>query len=228
MRIIAIRRLAGVVLAAALGVPTGALKAQSIPSPYRYLEEGQAVTLYGGYLDTDTGERDLGPQSAPVVGVRYNIRFAGPVSGELGTSFMPSRRAVRVRSATGDSTLSTLGEVDAPLLLAEAGLRFQITGPRSWRGFAPFLGATGGLITDLAGTSSVEEEVPEDQRVDFGPAFAVGLSAGTDWYLTRRLSVQLAGRGYLWRFGTPTGFTGREENDWLRALGGSAGVAFHF
>lgn len=228
MRIEVIRRLAAAALAAALTAPAGALTAQSIPSPYRYLEEGQAVTLYGGYLDTDTGERDLGPQSAPLVGARYNIRFAGPVSGELGASFLPSRRSVRVRSATGDSTLSTLGEVDAPLILAEAGLRFQVTGPRSWRGLAPFVSATGGLISDLAGTSSLEEEVPEDQRVDFGPAFAVGLSAGTDWYLTRRLSVQVAGRGYLWRFGTPTGFTGREENDWLRGLGGTAGVAFHF
>lgn len=208
------------------------LFAQTIPSPYRYIEPTQSVSLYTGYVETDRGERDLAPHSAPIVGAVYSIRFAGPVAGELGVGFLPSNRTVYGRPGVADTVLTPFGEGSAPLLLAEAGLRFNLAGPRTWRGLAPFVGASGGLITDLAGrtTAEREAEIPIDQAVDFGPAFAVGVSAGTDWFLTERLSLRATGRGSFWRFSTPEGFTRgqREETEWLQSFGGTLGVALHF
>lgn len=202
--------------------------AQTIPSPYRYIEESQNISLFGGYLHLDPGELNVGPQSAPIVGARYNIRFGGPLAGDVALSFLPSQRTIHAAPVGADSTLIPLGEANAPLLMGEAGLRFQITGPRTWHGLAPYVSATGGLIMDLAGRDDLEEELPENQRVEFGPAFAVGLSAGTDWFLTERISLRAAGQGYLWRMTLPEGLVGREDSEWLRGLGGTLGVALHF
>ena len=115
-----------------------------------------------------------------------------------------------------------------PLLLGEVGLRFNITGPRSWNGLVPYLSASAGLIMDLAGRTGLEEEeeLPEEQQVDFGPAFAVGGSGGIDWFLTERLSIRGAGQAYLWRFAPPAAFS--RESEWLKNFGGTLGVALHF
>jgi hypothetical protein len=204
------------------------LAAQVVPSPYRFLENSQTVTVYGGYVATERGDLDTGPHSGPLVGIQYLGRFAGPLSGTAGVSYIASQRTVFDVATTGG--LTALGETDAHLLQAEAGLEFTVTGARTWHSLAPFIGATVGLITDLAGGSQLEEdaELGETEVIDFGPSFAVGGSAGTDWYLTERVSIRAAARGHLWRFTTPAGLAGSERTEWLKNGGGTLGVAIHF
>ena len=219
------------VLALACFLPAAAsLAAQTIPSPYRHIERKQSVTLQGGYLSTDGGNQDLAPRSGPLISALYGIRFAGPVSGEVGLGFMPSERTVYVRETATDETLTARGDRTSRLLAAEAGLRFQITGPRTWHGFAPFVSAAGALLAEVGGRSSVEEDIPDEQLVDFGPAFAVRGSAGTDWFLTERISLRAAAHAYLWRMGIPEGLssTGQEDSEWIPATGGTLGLTFHF
>lgn len=208
------------------------LGAQSVPSPYRYLETKQTIGIHLGAVSTDRGERNLGPESAPLIGARYHYRFAGPVALEVGASFAPSTRTVYTRtSATADSVrLEALGEADALLFLVEGGLRFNVTGPRTWNGLAPYVAATGGLVSNLSGASALEEALEADRRFDFGPGFALGVAAGTDWFLTERLSVRLEARDYLWRLTAPAGFSisGREESEWTNNLGITLGAALHF
>jgi hypothetical protein len=206
--------------------------AQVVPSPYRFIEKAQSLGVYGGYLATSRGTRDLGPHSGPLVGLQYRGRFAGPMSGEVDVSYLRSRRTVYVQSLTSLGTLVPIGVVDAPIVIGEAGLHFALTGPRTWHSLAPYLGATAGVVTDLAGTSQLEKDalVPSTQSVSFGPSFAVGGSAGTDWFLTDRLSIGAAGRGYIWRFSTPATLAGTAsaQTSWLRNFGGTIGVAVHF
>ena len=66
--------------------------------------------------------------------------------------------------------------------------------------------------------------------MDFGPSFAVGVAAGTDWFLTDRISTNLSLQGLLWRLPIPEGLsdTGSEEAEWTRNYGFSIGVAYHF
>lgn len=212
------------VIAAAFPAPAAA---QSIDSPYRFVERSQSLELYGGYFVTERGERDLGPHSAPLVGLRYGGRLAGPVVAGAGVSFIPSKRTVYEADGSADE-LVALGDVDAPLVMGEASLRFYLTGERTWNGLSPYLGASLGIIANLAGASDLEEELPAEERVDFGPTFAVGGSLGTDWFLTERISLRAAGMTQLWRFTTPAGLAGREETEWLNGYGGTLGVAFHF
>lgn len=206
--------------------------AQQVPSPYRYVEATQSAGVFGGYLFTDRGELGIGPHSGPLAGALYTIRFSGPLSGEVGVAGMPSERTVfqRVAVSSDSSAMQPLGDVSAFVLTAHAGLRFHLTGPRTWRGLAPFVAANGGVVADLRGQTELDEALASSQRVDFGPAFAVGLGAGTDWFLTERLTLRLEVQDRVWRLTAPEGLsgTGTRESEWIHNFGVTLGSALYF
>lgn len=213
----------------------GRLLAQSIPSPFRYVEETQAVGLFAAHLWTWEAEVDVGPQNIPLVGAQYAIRFTGPLSGLVSVSGGQTTRTVYTAAGTGTGNtgplnLVALGESDFFLLLGEAGLLFHLTGPRTWNGIAPYGSLTVGGVVDLGDDSPLDEAVTQDERVDFGPGFAVGVSAGTEWFPTERISLRLDARDYIWRVRVPGGLRAErvEGTEWLNNLGISLGVAYHF
>lgn len=231
--------IAALALGALFGVGS-ALRAQTIPSPIRYVDPKQSFGISGGYLFTSPALEindetiEFGPQSAPLVTARYQIRFGGPLSGEARVGFSPTRRKVYAPTTEPDPELfvpEEVGEEDAALLLGEAGLVFHLTGPRTWNGLAPFLLGTGGLALDLAGGSDLEEDIPENARFEFGPSFALGLGAGTDWFPTRRLSVRLEAMDHLWKIEAPTQIEALADanlSEWKHNFSLSLGAAFHF
>lgn len=216
--------------------------AQTIASPYRYIEKTRSVTVYAGYLATSPGvalpdsqSAELGPQSAPLVGLRYSMRIGGPLSLEANVGFAPADRKLYNGQPSLDSTrvpVEDTGEtVSAPLLLTEGALRFHLTGDRTWRGLAPFVLASGGLVTDLGGTSEAEEEIPEQRRVGLGPGLALGAGAGVDVFHGQRLSLRAELAYRLWRQDAPGGLlpAGSEEvSEWNSSTGITLGAAYHF
>ncbi|MBA2243608.1 MAG: hypothetical protein M3483_08465 [Gemmatimonadota bacterium] len=214
---------------------TSALEAQRITSPYRYIEERQSLSVFAGYLLTQSLDPDLGPQAAPVVGARYNLRLGGPIAGEGALAFIPSERTIfAARGVDPSDPTRTIpigvGTASMPLLLAEAGIRLNITGPRTWNGLAPYALAVGGVVANLRGRTAAEEDVPEDELFSFGPGFAVGMGGGTDWYLSRRFSLRAEVRDQIWRLTIPQGLTeeGVRDSRWTNNLGLSLGAAYHF
>lgn len=208
----------------------GALLGQHVPSPYRYLEETHSLGLFGGYLVTEPGDPPQGPQSAPLLGARYSLRLSGPLSGEALVAFAPAERRLFQAPVVGTPEPTEVGRVEMPLLLAEGGLRFSLTGARTWRGLAPYVVGSLGLVTNLRGAEARERTLPNEARFRFGPGLAVGVGGGLEWYATQRLSLQLEARERFWRVVTPGTFRpdGREESDWTPNLGLSAGAAIHF
>lgn len=206
--------------------------AQTITSPYRHIETAQSVSPFAGYLATQRGELGLGLASGPTFGLRYAGRFAAPVAGIVRATVTPSERTVYTRPDPNDLTspLSPLGDASATILSIEAGIRLLLTGPRTWNSLAPFIEATGGLISVAGSRMAEETELPASQIVDFGPAFAGGVAVGTDWFLTDRISTNLSVQGLLWRLSIPEGLssTGSEEAEWTRNAGITIGGAFHF
>lgn len=230
-------------LAAALLTGAGAAAAQDIPSPYQRIEATQSVHVFGGYLVperdvnlTDSTSALFGFNAAPVFGVRYQVRASGPLSVEGSAAISPGSRQLFRPEFTSDSTrveAEALGvEVPATLAMVDLGLRFHVTGPRTWNGLAPFVVGMGGLAGDLSGGHDEEEDadLEERERFRFGPSFAVGAGLGTDWFPARNISVRLELQGRLWRMVTPEGFTvtGTERSEWNRVGGVTVGGAFHF
>jgi opacity protein-like surface antigen len=237
-------RLSRTVLLLALALTAGAraAAAQTIPSPYDYIDKSQAAGLYVGYLftDPDVGLPDsttlpLAPQSGPVFGVRYQIRAAGPLTIDASLGVSPTERKLFAAELDADSVF--LGPQDlettvpSTVVMADLGLRFYLTGPRTWNGLAPFVIGMGGVAGDARGSFAEEDEVSDDARFRFGPSFAVGAGLGTDWFPVPNASLRVEATGRLWRVNTPSAFLELrtdEHSEWNPVLGITVGGAIHF
>lgn len=233
-------------LLAALALTLGAraAAAQTITSPYDYIEPHSRLGVTVGYLFTETEvtltdstSAALGPKSAPVFGVNYALRVSGPVSVEAAVSVSPTERELFGPVFNLDSTVVTAEDlgvaVPATIVAADLGLRFHVTGPRTWNGLAPFVAANGGITADVRGTFQEEREagLASTELFRFGPAFALGAAVGTDWFPAQRTSLRLEVGGKLWRMRTPAGLLSNRDADqreWNPVVGVSLGGAFHF
>jgi hypothetical protein len=210
---------------------TPRVEAQAIESPYEFIETTHAITGFGGYLATNTGSLDLAPKSAPIFGARYNLHFTGPLSGELGMGFAPTDRTVYIAPGGAPATeIEPLGDISSVIFLMDAGLRFNLTGARTWHRLAPFLVGTIGLVADLTRTDPVEQSVEIDQLFEFGPGFAASLGLGSELFLSERFALRAEVRDYLWRLTAPGGLTetGRRETEWRHNFSFTFGGAIHF
>jgi hypothetical protein len=216
-------------LAAILALVPGIISAQSIPSPYQFIETTHEVGIYAGYLAIDPGKLDVAPNPGPLLGARYDIHFTGPLSGEVGLGLVPTDRDVKTRLGTS-STLTDVEQTNSLLLLGEAGLRFHFTGARAWKGLAPYALATGGFIADLEGTGTLERQIEELNRFTFGPTFAASLGLGSQFFLSDNVSLRAEARDYVWRLSYPDLFSGiiEEEHEWANNFGLTIGGAIHF
>jgi hypothetical protein len=231
-------------LASALLLGARAAGAQTITSPYQYIEPTQSIGVILGYQWTDSeitlpdsSKVPVGPKSAPMYGIRYSIRASGPLTIEGSVTVMPTERQLFDPEFTNDTSAVAIEDlgvaVPATVVSLDAGFRFNITGPRTWNGLAPYVAATAGVVADVRGSFDEEEEAELDdaELFRFGPSFAVGASLGTDWYASRNTSLRVELTGRLWSLETPSGFlfirrTGQDE--WNPVVGLSVGGAFHF
>jgi hypothetical protein len=230
--------------ALALALGARAAEAQTIPSPYRHIESTHTVGVTAGYLLTDPSvslsdstAADLGHQSAPMVAVRYQVRASGPLSVDFAVGVSPGERKLYGPEYNVDSTRVTARDlgvtVPSTVVMADAGLRFNITGARTWNRLAPFVAGHGGIVADIRGTfnEETEAELPATALFRFGPSFAVGGALGTDWFPTRRTSLRLELQGRLWRMRAPGALLNdrnEERREWNPVAGLTVGGSIHF
>lgn len=239
-------RLSRTALLAALALVAGARAAgaQTILSPYQHIEPTQSIGVTLGYLltdphvsITDSTSVELGHQSAPMIGLRYQVRASGPLSVDVSVSASHGERKLFAPDYNADSTVVTPADlgvnVASTVVMADVGLRFHLTGARTWKGLAPFVAGSGGLVGDIQGTLD-EETTAELGATDvfrFGPSFAVGAALGTDWFPRQNASLRVELQGRLWRMQTPTGFLPdrtTEPSEYNPVLGITVGGAIHF
>ena len=234
------RTLRAVVPAVAALMVAVAASAQTVPSPYRHMTYSRSLSVYAGYLHTDpemalpdSQSAEFGVQPAPLFGVRAGMRVGGPLSIEGHLGFSPTDRKVYTATVSSDSSQVTpvdTGERSSQLLLlGEFGVRFHLTGDRTYRGFAPFVLASGGAAVMLGGT--IEADSLEHRQFAFGPALAVGTGAGVDYFATDRVSLRAELTYRLWRLRAPEGMVPsltRDKSAWTGNAGVSLGAAYHF
>lgn len=229
--------------AAAVLFTAGAATAQSIRSPYEFVEKSHSLHAYATYVVTDRGTIGIGPASAPAIGFGYGIRVSGPFGVDSRVAFMPTTRTVYTVDPDADPDavrqdptvgLEEIGTADLSLLLADASLRFDVTGPRTWNNLQPYALIGAGAVFRVASDHSAEEELPEgtDLRVRFSNGVTGHIGAGVEWYLSPRFTVRLDARDVFWRLHVPTGFitTARviDDREWVQTGHLSVGAAFRF
>jgi hypothetical protein len=207
------------------------VSAQSIPSPYAYVEERQEVGVFAGYMDAKTGQFGYGPSGGAWAGGRYGIELSGPLSleGVVG-AVVGTRDVISPGRPAGDRKI---GEADVIITTMDVRLKFSLVGRRSWHRFSPFLLTGAGVAFDVAGSAPIEATLERDEVFDFGTSFFGTFGAGTRVFLTRRMALRLDGIFSLWKIDTPVGYTDPEygfgalqEGEWVRGLSLTASLLY--
>jgi hypothetical protein len=186
---------AAALLAAPLAAQVGRDPARS---PYRDILYGNGWTVMAGRVYGDGGPLRLSPNSGTSFSVRYDVRFSGLLQGFVGLSFLGTERQVL---APDDSVAHRFsGPFDATVWVPEAGLQFNLTGPKTWHRLAPYVAASFG--------AAVGESTPQDtSEFTFGTKLMVSPSAGVRAYLSERVHLRVDYRLYYWKMKYP--------NTWL-------------
>ena len=220
----------------AMHVFAGAAAAQQITSPFRFVEEKQALGAYVGKLSTDAGSLDLGPQSGTIFGLRYNILLGGPFMLDADLGYFPATRNVftaDTAAVPGDSIApvrTRVGEADVDVISVMASLRFNFTGQRTYHRLMPYIVFGGGTAFDITGDVDAPEGVPPSAVFDFGTTFAGSVGAGVEWFASRRLGIRAELRDLLWQVETPEAFLGGKvpADEWVQNFTLTVGGAYHF
>jgi hypothetical protein len=221
-------------LAGGLGT-AGPAAAQRIDSPYRFLDHGQYLGVFGGHLAAEEGVLRIGPQPGPTMGARWGLRVTGPLTIGAAVAYTPTSRTVRdTVFVAADSVYRELGDASVRLLSAMGILHFGITGPRTWNRLQPFVILGAGTVLDLAGSTAIERDLPPTARYDFGTGFAGQFGGGVAWFPSQRVSIRVDAANMLWKLGAPEAFRRTEagsalaQSEWQNNFALLAGLSFHF
>ena len=201
---------------------TAALDAQTIPSPYSFVERRHEAGFFGGYVTSETGRFHLGPSGGTLLGGRYGLELSGPLGLEGTVGFLSGQRDIINPARVTDQTI---GQADVILTTIDARLRFSLVGARAWHRLSPFLTFGGGVALDVAEDPALEADLEPADVFDFGTSFYGTLGGGTRWFLTDRFALRLDGVFSLWGIDTPPGFSepergleNVEESEWMSGL----------
>ena len=230
---------------AALAAGAAPATSQGITSPYDFVDTTMEVWAFGTAAFTDRGAIDVGPASGYGAGIGFTARVSGPFNFDARVAYIPTTRTVFdvLDVPVADSALvrqdptvglEEVGTADLAILLLDASLRFDLTGPRTWNGLQPYALVGAGAVIRASSDDSVEEELPTatDIFVRFQNGFTGHVGAGVEWHLADRLSVRFDARDILWKVHVPTGFFRDDRvidtEEWVQTAHLSLGLAYRF
>ena len=185
------------VLVAAAGSPALAqVGYEPERSPFRDLRYSQSLTVLAGYLHAPVDPAGVAPQSAPLLGLRYEVRLGGPAQfmARVATAF--SEREPLDPTLIGDERRR--GAESWPLYIADVGIALNLTGQKSWRGLVPIVQGGIGAASDLRGS-------PDAGGYKFGTTFALSAGAGVGW-VRDRFQLRLDASDYLYQIRYPDSY----------------------
>jgi len=187
----ALALLAPAPLAAQVGHPPGR-------SPYRDIPKGHTVTGFAGLFGGSGGRFAIAPHDGPVFGLRYDIRTASPLQLGLGLARGNLERMIVDPFVAVEDRVS--GPVDQTVSFLEADLQLNLTGGKTWRRLAPFVGAGVGL-TLPSGTAA------DTSGFELGKKIYLVPHAGFRFFLTERIHLRTDARVIFWKLNYPASFS---------------------
>lgn len=228
------------VLAVGASVPA-VLTAQTVPSPYEFIERSQDLGGYAAWLLTDRGSADLGPKSGPTYGLHYGIRLSDPLGFGAVAGFMRAERDVIDPSAEGGP--ATLGTSEFTLVMLAGRLQLNLTGARTWHDLQPYVLIGLGVAFDATGSptcgltsTELQCTLDPDERFGFNTSVMGQAGIGTAWLPSQRFGLRLTLHDNIWRIEAPPGFLDPEleletfppEKEWLNNIQLTAALSYWF
>jgi len=188
-------------------IPTAQLSAQvgydPAHSPYRDIRLRPGPVFYVGHLSGDRGRAGAGPSNALTFGARYEMPAGQSLVLQFSATYLQGDRFIIDPRADSTAPARRTGPVDSDLLLTEFALQLRLTGGKTWRGLAPYVGVGLGLMSDVNSPGDTTQS-----GYQFGTKLTLSGATGIRWYPTRRLMVNVDVRGQLWRLKYPLSFHG--------------------
>ncbi len=166
-------------------------------SPYRDIKRGAVLQLIGGYLAGDRGSADVGLAEIQTLLARYELSLGAPTRLALEVGYGRGNRFVQDPADSAASRRT--GPVSDDVFFVGGALQLLLTGAKTWRGFAPYIGGAAGLALGAG-----EPEDPAGYQ--FGTKFTVAPLAGLRWYPAPRLHVSGEIRLQFWTLSYPTSY----------------------
>jgi hypothetical protein len=220
----------------------GHAEAQSIASPYRFVDKKKDVGIFAGYMFADKGTAGFGPADGPMGGAEFTFRLSDPLGIGFYAAYFPSERDV-IDPQADDESERTVGTTDMNLLLLAGRLKLQLTGARTWHRLVPFVYGGLGVAFDVSSTPSCFAEpshpncqVPARDRFDFGTSFLGQIGLGVIWLPGETLGLRMTFEDSIWKLNTPDGFYDEtstvfptpSSSDWTNNLQLTAGLYYWF
>ena len=200
------RLLAGTAVCLAVFQTTAALaQVGHLPenSPYKDMRIKQALVFYGGVMSGGEGNAGVGPTNGPVGGVRWEIAVGAPSILFLGLSLANLKRPLVNPDDPPDTRF--FGSANQRSVMVDAGLNFVLTGRKTWRGLAPYLGVGFGMA--FGGS------VPEDSSgYTLKSKFHIDPTIGIRFHPSPRFHFRIEGRAIFWRLDFPPRFFDDPKN----------------
>ncbi len=166
-------------------------------SPYRELPHANGASLLAGYFDGGGGSLRVGPHDGWMYGARFQVRSNRAISIGVGVMYGTLKRTVL--DPTAPVGERDLGEVDQTLWIPEAVITMNLTGGKSFRRLAPFLGFGVG--------AALGSDTPLDTSgYEFGTKFSFAPFLGLRFIPSPRLAVRGELRGNLWKLSYPVSY----------------------
>ena len=197
----------------ALGAPTASAQQVGYPperSPYRDLEYHQELTLYSGYYAASQDPARVAPQSAPMLGARYDVRIGGPAYLTTRVARVFSERTLL--DPTKVAGQRTIGTQSWPLYLADAGISVNLTGQKSLHHLVPVINGGAGIASDFKGA--------DKGGFKLGTTFALTFGGGVRWVPGGRWQLRADVTDYLYQVRYPDAYFVRPATDQAAILAG--------
>jgi len=167
-------------------------------SPYKDVRAKWLLSATGGYSWGSGGDVGVGPHDGPLMGARVDWLIGGPAMLGASVTYADLQRNLINPEAPLDERF--LGTAKNSVLMLEASIALVLTGTKTWRGFAPYLGGTLGL--------AFGGNVPEDSLsgFEFNTKFTAGFIIGTRWHLSQRVVFRFEFRDVFWQLKYPQPF----------------------
>ena len=166
-------------------------------SPYKDMRIKQALVFYGGVMSGGEGNAGVGPTNGPVGGVRWEIAVGAPSILFLGLSMANLERPLVNPDDPPDTRF--LDSANQRIVMVDAGLNFVLTGRKTWRGLAPYMGVGFGM--------AFGGPVPEDlSGYTFKTKFHIDPTIGIRFHPSPRFHFRIEGRAVFWRLNYPPRF----------------------
>jgi hypothetical protein len=214
------------VAAAQVGHPPGR-------SPYRDIPRGHSVTPFAAMFGGSGGRFGIAPHDGPLYGLRYDIRTGSTI--QMGAMFARGTLERMIVDPFVTVAERVSGPVDQTVSFAEVDLQLNLTGGKTWRRLAPFVGAGVGLT--FAG-----ETAADTSGFELGRKIYLAPYTGFRFFLTSRIHLRADAKVLFWKLNYPDSFgvppreepeadpviTDGQESEWATTSWLQAGLGISF